>query len=376
MKIEKALVVDDSKVAHLALNKLLRERGIEVDWAGSGEDGLDYLRQRQSSVVFMDVMMPGMDGFETVLAINNDAQACKPPIIMCSANATDEDKALAAKNGAVGFLSKPYTPDELDQVLDMVRELEAPPAAPVPLEMETEGQEEEALDVLEEGSELFETETLSPVEPPPVTPPTVEGDSGLSSREISDIARKVATQAAQSATEKTAREVATEVVKRMLGEASKKVSQDAQGAAISAARNVAMQGMQQALKKISQRQQELEESQRKELSRTEQQVLNQVKQMIGGAEFRKQVAGIVADAAGPVVEPLARQAAEESARKVAQEAAAAAAQQVAESVARPVAEEVASDAAKGASGRATLALLLALLALAAAVGLQFVELPI
>jgi len=375
MKIEKALVVDDSKVAHLALNKLLRERGIEVDWAGSGEDGLDYLRQRQSSVVFMDVMMPGMDGFETVLAINRDAQACKPPIIMCSANATDEDKALAAKNGAVGFLSKPYTPDELDQVLDMVRQKEEPAPAEV-MAVETEGGEDELfVDEIGEPGEALIPEPMT-AEPQPVAPPSAEAQPGLSSREISDIARKVATQAAQSATEKTAREVATEVVQRLLGEASKKVSQEAQGAAVSAARNVAMQGLQQALKKVSQRQQELEEAQRKELTRSEQQVLHQVKQMLGGAEFRKQVADLVKETAGPAVEPIARKIAEQVARQVAEQAAQASAQQVAEAAARPVAEEVAAGAAKGASGRANIALVLALLALAAAVALQFIELPL
>jgi len=374
MKIEKALVVDDSKVAHLALNKLLRERGIEVDWAGSGEDGLDYLRQRQSNVVFMDVMMPGMDGFETVLAINKDAEACKPPIIMCSANATDEDKALAAKNGAVGFLSKPYTPDELDHVLDMVRQMEAP--APAVALVEEVGEAQEML-LDEVGESSDDLSSVMPVdEPPPVAPPTADAEPGLSSREISDIARKVATQAAQAATEKIAREVATEVVKKALGEVSKKVSQEAQGAAVSAARNIAMQGLQQALKKVSQRQQELEEAQRKELSRSEQQVLNHVKQMLGGAEFRKQVADLVKESAGPVVEPVARKAGEQAARQVAEQAAQQAAQQVAESVARSVAEEVAAGAAKGASGRATVALILAVLALAAAVGLQFIELPI
>lgn len=364
MKIEKALVVDDSKVAHLALNKLLRERGIEVDWAGSGEDGLDYLRQRESSVVFMDVMMPGMDGFETVLAINNDAHACKPPIIMCSANATDEDKALAEKNGAVGFLSKPYTPDELDHVLDMVRSMEAPvPAAidigdelPMP---ETAVAEKELLIADDDAPVLDIMDELSPV-----APPSADASApGLSSREVSDIARKVASQAAQGAAEKTAREIATEVVRKLMAESTKKVSQEAQGAAVSAARNVAMQGLQQALKKVSQRQQELEETQRKELTRSEQQVLHQVKQMLSGAEFRQQIADLVTENAGPTVEPIARQVADQVARQAAEKVAETAAQAVAESVAAPVAQEAAQQAAKGAKMMAVLALLLATAAL-------------
>ncbi|MGF1528758.1 MAG: response regulator, partial [Candidatus Competibacterales bacterium] len=122
MEIQKALVVDDSKVAHLKLSKMLRERGIEVEWAGSGEDSITFLRTRSSDIVFMDVMMPGMDGFEATHAINSDSAIKAPPVIMCSANATEEDRVNAEKSGASGFLSKPYTPDELDEVLNQVRQ--------------------------------------------------------------------------------------------------------------------------------------------------------------------------------------------------------------------------------------------------------------
>ena len=120
MKIEKVLVVDDSKVAHLTLRKMLTERGIDVDWVGSGEDSIVYLKDKKPDLVFMDVMMPGMDGFETTSTLNTDASIDAPPIVMCSANTTDEDKANAEKLGAVDFLSKPYTMEELDSVLNKV----------------------------------------------------------------------------------------------------------------------------------------------------------------------------------------------------------------------------------------------------------------
>ncbi|MCA9556779.1 MAG: response regulator, partial [Myxococcales bacterium] len=121
MNIKKALVVDDSKVAHLTLRKLLLERGIEVDWVGSGEDCIKYLETKKPDIIFMDVMMPGMDGFETTRAITGQHQDASP-IVMCSANATDEDKRDAKESGAVGFLSKPYTPDQLDAVMQTVSE--------------------------------------------------------------------------------------------------------------------------------------------------------------------------------------------------------------------------------------------------------------
>ena len=73
MNITKALVVDDSKVAHLTLRKMLMERNVEVDWVGSGEESIAYLKKQKPDVVFMDVMMPGMDGFETMRAINQSS---------------------------------------------------------------------------------------------------------------------------------------------------------------------------------------------------------------------------------------------------------------------------------------------------------------
>lgn len=130
MSITKALVVDDSKVAHLTLRKMLMERNIEVDWVGSGEESLAYLKQQKPDVVFMDVMMPGMDGFETLRAINQSPDIEKPVIIMCSANATNEDKNTASANGAVDFLSKPYTSHELDTILQRVSGSAAATVAP------------------------------------------------------------------------------------------------------------------------------------------------------------------------------------------------------------------------------------------------------
>jgi CheY-like chemotaxis protein len=123
MNVTKALVVDDSKVAHLALRKLLMERNIEVDWVGSGEDAIAYMENHHPHIIFMDVMMPGMDGFETTAAIITNAASSAPPIIMCSASATEEDRANARSSGAIEFLSKPYTPASIDQVLEFVRSL-------------------------------------------------------------------------------------------------------------------------------------------------------------------------------------------------------------------------------------------------------------
>ena len=170
MTVVKALIVDDSKVAHLTLRKMLMERSVEVDWVGSGEESLEYLKHQKPDVVFMDIMMPGMDGFETLQAIRADSSLHTPTVVMCSANATSEDRVLADQYGAAAFLTKPYTNQELDTLLaDLATSAPSPAETPHPAsEPEPES--------LEAALSRYEAPSLEP-EPPielPRTPSVIE----------------------------------------------------------------------------------------------------------------------------------------------------------------------------------------------------------
>lgn len=168
MTIAKALVVDDSKVAHLTLRKMLVERSIEVDWVGSGEESIEYLKHQTPDVVFMDIMMPGMDGFETLQAISEDPTITKPRVVMCSANATSEDRSLADQHGAEAFLSKPYTTQELDKLLEALSTSE-----PVVSPMKTaEVPVEPATPAFPDDRDQDRTEQIRIPEPEPLTLPT------------------------------------------------------------------------------------------------------------------------------------------------------------------------------------------------------------
>ncbi|WP_181919651.1 response regulator [Alkalilimnicola ehrlichii] len=109
-------MVDDSRLARIALSKQLKKRDIEVDLAANGGEAIDYLAAVRPDVVFMDYMMPDMDGFEASRRILQRNPGL--PVIMYSSQDTEEDRARAAAVGIRGFLSKPSSEDALDSLLN------------------------------------------------------------------------------------------------------------------------------------------------------------------------------------------------------------------------------------------------------------------
>ncbi|MFA7269414.1 MAG: response regulator [Sterolibacterium sp.] len=101
------LVVDDDPRNLFVITSALEQHGADVENALSGQKGLDYLRQKGADLVFMDIMMPEMDGYETIRQIRADPDLEHLPVIALTAKAlkADREKALAA--GANDYLSKP-----------------------------------------------------------------------------------------------------------------------------------------------------------------------------------------------------------------------------------------------------------------------------
>ena len=115
-----ALIVDDSKTARLLLQKMLAKLDISSALVESGEEALDYLRDSHPDVIFMDHMMPGMDGFATVKAIKADTEKATIPIVMHTTKQGDIYLGQARALGAVDILTKPASSKELQRVLDQV----------------------------------------------------------------------------------------------------------------------------------------------------------------------------------------------------------------------------------------------------------------
>ena len=116
-----ALIVDDSRSARVVLKKMLQTHELIVDTAESAEEELIYLNDNCPDVIFMDHLMPGMDGFEAVSAIKNNPHTATIPIMMYTSQEGELYVGQALALGAVGALPKHVEPVEVSKVLQSLR---------------------------------------------------------------------------------------------------------------------------------------------------------------------------------------------------------------------------------------------------------------
>ena len=117
MSAKRALIVDDSKSARVFLARALEKYDIDVDAADSAEAAIAYLSSNRPDVIFMDHLMPGMDGLQAVQAIKNDARTATIPIMMYTSQEGELYLGQARALGAVGVLPKQIKPTDVSKVL-------------------------------------------------------------------------------------------------------------------------------------------------------------------------------------------------------------------------------------------------------------------
>lgn len=117
MVAKRALIVDDSKSARVVLSRMLQKYGIEADAVESAEAAIDYLGNHRPDVIFMDHLMPGMDGFQAVQAIKGNPQTATIPIMMYTSQQGELYVGQARALGAVGVLPKLVKPVDVSKVL-------------------------------------------------------------------------------------------------------------------------------------------------------------------------------------------------------------------------------------------------------------------
>lgn len=108
----KALVVDDQINNLILLKEILSLEGYHVEMASDGEEALKLLKQSHFDIILLDIMMPGMDGFEVCKKIK-DSEHRDIPIIFLTAKAETEDVVTGFKLGGADYIRKPFSKEEL-----------------------------------------------------------------------------------------------------------------------------------------------------------------------------------------------------------------------------------------------------------------------
>src|SRR5918999_54574 len=104
------IIDDDTELCALLGQYLAREGGLDLEFAHTGAAGLDRCRQGGIDLIVLDVMLPGMDGFEVLRAIRKEGDV---PVIMLTARGEDVDRIVGLELGADDYLPKPFNPREL-----------------------------------------------------------------------------------------------------------------------------------------------------------------------------------------------------------------------------------------------------------------------
>lgn len=117
MAISTALVVDDSRLARVTMTRLLEKRTVSVEQASSAREALAYLKGNHPDVILMDVTMPDIDGLEATRMITGNPETAAIPVVMCTAEDSDEAREKALACGATGFLTKPASGESIDRII-------------------------------------------------------------------------------------------------------------------------------------------------------------------------------------------------------------------------------------------------------------------
>jgi len=113
---KKILIVDDEPHIRILISQTLEEledEGVELLTATNGEEALEIIQQEKPDLVFLDVMMPKMNGFEVCQAVKNDLGLQDVYIIMLTAKGQEFDKQKGNQSGADLYMTKPFDPDEI-----------------------------------------------------------------------------------------------------------------------------------------------------------------------------------------------------------------------------------------------------------------------
>jgi twitching motility two-component system response regulator PilH len=118
--MKKVLVVDDSATETYQISNILNKYGYDVVSADTGEQGVELARKHSPDLVLMDIVMPGINGFQATRQLNRDPETKSIPVIMVTTKNQDSDREWSRKQGARGYLVKPVPEKELIDTIETI----------------------------------------------------------------------------------------------------------------------------------------------------------------------------------------------------------------------------------------------------------------
>lgn len=113
MPIEKILVVDDSTVDRMNIQNIISDAGYQVVAASSGQEAIEKATAEKPDLIFMDVVMQQMDGYQACREITHNESTKDIPIVFVTSKGQKADRMWAEMQGGKALVQKPYTPDQI-----------------------------------------------------------------------------------------------------------------------------------------------------------------------------------------------------------------------------------------------------------------------
>ncbi|OQW95748.1 MAG: hypothetical protein BWK79_01350 [Beggiatoa sp. IS2] len=113
----RALVVDDALPVRKSMEIQLGLFGMEIDFAETGEEALKYAQKQVYDIIFLDLMLPGIDGYKVCKLIKSDKMSKNTPVVMLTGKGSRFDKLRGTMAGASVYLTKPVEPEKLKEVI-------------------------------------------------------------------------------------------------------------------------------------------------------------------------------------------------------------------------------------------------------------------
>ncbi len=121
MAINKVLVVDDSPTELSNIAEIVAGTGCVVLRAANGKEAVELANKEQPDIIFMDIIMPEMDGYEATRRLSNDNATREIPIVFISSKKQKADRLWGQMQGGKGYITKPYT---AEQIIDQIKALQ------------------------------------------------------------------------------------------------------------------------------------------------------------------------------------------------------------------------------------------------------------